>query len=88
VVDPNAAACDDTAQDGCEPNMLLHVMHAYRKPIVTVAVHAAQQAILAVHRRVGFGVMFPVMHISESIFNTCIDQAIQDGLSGQSHAGV
>ncbi len=43
------------------------MMHAYQKPIVTVAVHAAQQAILAVHTRVGFGVLFPVMHTFEHV---------------------
>ncbi len=65
-------------------------MHAYQKPIVTVAVHAVQQVILAVHRRVGFGVLFPVMHAFESILNMtlCIDPAVSDGLSGQSFAGV
>jgi len=59
-------------------------MHAYQKPIVTVAVHAVQQVILAVHRRVGFGVLFPVMHAFESILNMtlCTDPAIQDGLQG------
>ena len=31
-------------------------MHAYRRPIVTVVVHAAQQEILAVPRLVAFGV--------------------------------
>ena len=66
------------------------MMHAYQKPIVTVAVHASQQMVLALHRRVGFGMLFPVMHAFESILDMtlCIDSAIQDGLSGQSSAGV
>jgi len=63
-------------------------MHAYQNLIVTVAKHAAQQASLTVHRRVGIGVLFPVMHTYECVLNMCIDPAIQDGLSGQSHAGV
>jgi len=44
--------------------------------------------IVAVHRHVGFGVLFPVVRASESMLGTslCIDSAIQDGFSGQSPA--
>ena len=64
-------------------------MHIYQKPIVTVSVHSAQQVILAVHRHMGFGVLFPVMYAFESILNVAcvLTQQYKDGLAGQS-AGV
>lgn len=67
-------------------------MHAYHKPIVTIAVLHAQQdlVILALHRRMECGVLFPVMHAFDSILEMalCNDSAVQHGLSGQSSAGV
>lgn len=56
---------------------------------MTIAVHAAQQALLAcaVHRHVGFGVLFPVMHTFDCVLNMFIDPAIQDGYQG-SHMQV
>ncbi len=63
-------------------------MHANQRAIVTFAVQQAQQEIFVEADGIWSAVFSMHTVQLEFILIMCIDPAVQDGLSGHSHAGV